>query len=314
MTTGRIVIASNTSWSIINFRENLIRALLEEGYEVTVVAPLDDFSEAIPKIGCADRAVQMDNKGTNPLVDFGLFLSFYSCFRDIRPDCFLGFTIKPNIYGSIAAQLLGIPVVNNIAGLGTLFVRPSWVTIVASMLYRIALRRSRVVFFQNENDRSTFVGAGLTSEEQTERIPGSGVDTIKFSHDRYAKIMDFDETVRFLLLGRLLWEKGVGEYVEAARWIQKRKFNAEFQILGFLDVDNPSAISHHQIEQWVSEGVIEDSGHARDVRPYIARSDCIVLPSYYREGVPRSLLEAASMAKPVITTDTPGCRDVVNHG
>jgi len=313
MNPKRIVIASNTSWYIVNYRSNLIRALMRTGYDVTAVAPSDEYSASFLEIGCQYRPIAMDNKGTNPVKDFRLLLDFYSCFREVRPDCFLGFTIKPNIYGSIAAQMLHIPCINNIAGLGSAFVRRNWLTTVASWLYRIALRRSRLVFFQNEDDRRAFVSARVIAADRSVRLPGSGVDVTRFA-PADAETSGSGRKFRFLLLGRLLWDKGVKEYVEAARCILRQRTDMEFRILGFAEVANPSAVSRAELCSWDSEGLIRYLGHTLDVRPHIAEADCVVLPSYYREGVPRSLLEAASMGKPVITTDMPGCRDAVEDG
>jgi glycosyltransferase involved in cell wall biosynthesis len=168
------------------------------------------------------------------------------------------------------------------------------------------------VFFQNEDDRKIFIDAGLVDGSKTERIPGSGVDLSRFVPTDNKR--GSEDAPIFLLIARLLWDKGVGEFVEAARLIRAHHPSVRFQLLGFLDVANPSAVSRLAVETWVAEGVIEYLGTTDDVRPFIGMADCVVLPSFYREGVPRSLLEAAAMGKPVITTDATGCRDTVDDG
>jgi glycosyltransferase involved in cell wall biosynthesis len=166
------------------------------------------------------------------------------------------------------------------------------------------------VFFQNEDDKGLFVSASLVPEETTDRLPGSGVDLDKF----VPQALPNGDRVRFLLVARMLWDKGIAEYVQAARLLRQRGIQAEFCLLGFLDVQNPSAISRRQMDEWVDEGVISYLGVSDSVRDVISTADCVVLPSFYREGVPRTLLEAAAMARPIVTTDSVGCREVVDDG
>ena len=311
VTCRRIVLVSNTAWSIVNFRAGLIRAIVGKGFEVIAIAQPDNFESRLGEMGCTYVPLRMDNTGINPLRDLGLLLSFRRIFADLRPDCVLAFTIKPNIYGALAAHSLSIPVVNNINGLGTVFIKRDWITRVAMRLYRAALKSSRRVFFQNDNDLRLFLDAGLIQKHQTALLPGSGVDTDYF-HPRMPSIPE-RRGGRFLLIARMLWDKGVGEYVAAARVLRERHPDWEFALLGFLDVANKRAISRTQMNEWVSAGWISYLGETNDVRPFIAEADCIVLPSY-REGTPRSLLEASSMAKPIIATDAVGCREVVEDG
>lgn len=310
----RIVICANTAWNLINFRAGLIRSFHESGMEVIAVAPPHQQHAAqLTRMGCRFEEMPMDNMGTSPIGDLALLMRFAKLFRRIRPDIYLGYTIKPNIYGSIAAKMLGVSVINNIAGLGVAFSRGSKIQGVVEMLYRFALRGSRRVFFQNREDRDDFVRKSIVMPRLAELLPGSGVDLQHFLPVRTLPREDGAESV-FLLVARLLWEKGIGEFAEAARIVRSTKPQARFQLLGFLDVQNPSAVSKTVIEQWVKEGGGEYLGVTDDVRRYLATADCIVLPSYYREGTPRSLLEAAAMGRPIITTDWTGCRDVVDHG
>ncbi len=309
----KIAISINTAWNIANFRAGLIAALIAEGYEVIAIAPPDEHVPRLEAIGCRFVPLPMDNKGTNPAKDIALFLRYLAILKRERPASFLGYTIKPNVYGSLAAQRLGIPVINNVSGLGTAFMRDTWLTKVVKRLYRTALAGSSRVFFQNADDRGLFVASGLVTEERTALLPGSGIDLASFRPvEPLAREAD-KAGVTFLLIARLVFDKGVREYVEAARLVQAARPAARFQILGFLDVENRTAVTRADVDQWVSDGVIAYLGHAEDVRGHIAAADCVVLPSY-REGTPRTLLEAAAMARPIVTTDVPGCREVVDDG
>lgn len=307
----KVIIVLNTAWNLVNFRAGLIRALVAEGHEVVAVAPQDEYAPRLAALGCRFVALPMDNKGTHPGRDLLLFLRFLSLLRRERPDVFLGYTVKPNVYGSLAAHALGIPVVNNIAGLGAVFIRDNWLTRLVRLLYKTALSRSQHVFFQNDEDMRQFVEQGLVVADKVSRLPGSGVDLSSFYYSPMQPLGN--RTFRFLLVARLLWDKGVGEYVEAARMVRRQYPTAIFQLLGFLDVKNPTAVSRAQMDEWVAEGVVEYLGVADDVQPYLAAADCVVLPSY-REGVPRSLLEAAAMGRPIVTTNAVGCRDAVSDG
>ena len=331
---GKVVLVSNTAWSIANFRGGLIQALRAAGYEIVAVAPPDEHVPRIEALGVRFVPLAMDNKGTHPGRDFNLFLRVLWLLRRERPAVFLGFTVKPNVYGGLAARLLGIAAINNVAGLGTTFIRDTWLTRVVERLYRVGLARAKKVFFQNDEDKALFLERGLVRPDVMERLPGSGVDTGRFAPKAFSSHTDslhqgrngiVDSRIRgndgdgslrffrFLLSGRLLWDKGVGEFIEAARRLRGEGVAAEFQLLGFLDVENRTAVPGNEVEAWEREGVVRYLGTVDDVRPMIAQADCVVLPSY-REGVPRSLLEAASMAKPIITTDAVGCRDVVSNG
>jgi glycosyltransferase involved in cell wall biosynthesis len=286
----------------------LIRALQEDGHRVIALAPPDVCSGRLEGMGVEYHPLEMDKKGVSPRQDLLLLARYLAALRRIRPDVFLGYTAKPNVYGSIAAHLLGIRVVNNVSGLGTAFIDEGLLTRIVSALYRIAFHRSATVFFQNTEDRDLFLTKRLVRPDQTRLLPGSGIDLERFRPAGRAA----DGTFRFLLIGRLLRDKGVGEYVEAARIVRRRAQHARFRILGFLDVANRTAVARSDIEAWVAEGLIEYLGEADDVRPSLAEADCIVLPSY-REGLPRTLLEGGAMGKPLIATDVPGCRQVVEH-
>jgi glycosyltransferase involved in cell wall biosynthesis len=309
----KIVICLNTAWNLVNFRAGLIRALVAAGYEVVSVAPDDKYAASLTALGCRFVPLHMENGGTNPVQDALLTWRFVRLFTRERPDVYLGYTVKPNVYGSVAAHMLHIPVINNIAGLGVVFGKSGFLVKIVRTLYRLALGRSAKVFFQNNDDRLMFLAGALVRPEVTDLLPGSGVDLSRFVAMALPSASAGVTKFRFLLIARMLWEKGVGEFAEAAKLIRSQWPQAECCLLGFLDVQNPGAISRAQMDELVASGVTY-LGTSDDVRSEITQADCIVLPSYYREGTPRTLLEAAAMARPIITTDAVGCREVVDDG
>jgi len=306
----KIVMSINASWNIFNFRKDLIGAFQHAGYRVTALAPEDEYSQRLTEWGVDFRPIRIDQKGMSPLRDLRLLRDYRSALRALRPDVFLGYTIKPNIYGSLAAQSLGIPVINNVSGLGTAFLGSGLLTRVASALYRAAFKRSSTVFFQNKDDRALFLQKHLVAPRQARLLPGSGVDLAFFAPSDAPRAAG---PFRFLFIGRLLWDKGVREFIDAARLVRRQFPEARFALLGFVDSANRTAVGRAELDSWVGEGLVEYLGASDDVRPHILRADCVVLPSY-REGLPRALLEGAAMAKPLIATDVPGCRDVVRQG
>lgn len=284
--------------------------MVAQGHEVIAVAPPDAYAVRLAELGCRFLPLHMENGGTHPGRDALLWWRFMRLFARERPDVYLGYTVKPNVYGSLAARVLGIPVINNIAGLGAVFIQDGWLVRLVRGLYRLALRPAAKVFFQNDDDRQLFITGGLVQAGATDLLPGSGIDLTRFA---LAAPPVPGGKFRFLLIARMLWDKGVGEYVEAARLLQARCPQAECCLLGFVDVQNPAAVSSAQMDDWVVQGVVRYLGSSDDVRAHIAQADCIVLPSY-REGTPRTLLEAAAMGRPIITTNAVGCREVVDDG
>lgn len=308
---SNIAITANTSWYLFNFRKNTILALLAEGYKVIAIAPHDEYSKALQELGCKFVEINIDQGGKNPVNDLSTLFCFYSIFKKFNIDCVLNFTPKNNIYSTLAASKLSIKTINNVAGLGVLFINETLSSKIARRLYKISQRQASKVFFQNEEDRNLFLSSGYADPSVTERLPGSGVDLSRFS---YSPSED-DGVVRFLLIARMLYDKGVGYYVDAARQLRAKFGNrVEFRLLGFLDVNNPSSVSKVQMQEWVDEGVVTYLGTSDKVEEEIALIDCIVLPSFYREGVPKSLLESGAMGKPIVTTNNVGCRETVNDG
>ncbi|WP_331693198.1 glycosyltransferase family 4 protein [Pandoraea sputorum] len=305
-----VLFCSNSFWSIHNFRGGPIRALLADGHPVHVVAPDDDYAPLLRDMGCHVHLMPMASKGQNPLQDIALTLNLYRLYRRIRPAVCFHYTIKPNIYGAVAAHWAGIASVSITTGMGTVFINRSLLTHIVRLLYKYAFRHTRENWLLNDEDFKAMVGGGLVDMRKARLLPGEGVNLDHFALSRWP---DDDGTFRFLLIARLLRDKGVLEFVEAAREIKASMPHVRFQLLGPADVENPTAISREQVAQWEDEGVVEYLGVTQEVRPFIAQAHCVVLPSY-REGLSRTLLEAGAMGRPVITTDVQGCREVVTEG
>lgn len=306
----RVLLTVNAAWNVWNFRLPLVAALLAEGHEVTVLAPVDDSVTMLREMGCNFVPLPMNVKGLNPLEGVKLVQRFKQQFRVVRPDVVLSYTIKNNIFGAMAARAVGVPFIPNVTGLGTAFLSGGLLQAVAEGLYRRAFRGLSAVFFQNADDRDLFVQRRLIASEQARLLPGSGINLQRFTA---AEMPAAGSTPVFLMIARLLRDKGVLEYVEAARRVKTQHPQARFQLLGAVDADNRTAIDRATVERWVADGLVEYLGTTVDVRPFIAAAHCVVLPSY-REGAPRTLIEAAAMARPLIATDVPGCRAVVDDG
>jgi len=311
-----VAIVINTTWNIYNFRLGLLKALQKKGYRVIAIAPNDSYSKKLENEGIEHYDIEINNQGTNPIEDIRLVYKFYKLYKSLSPDIILQYTIKPNIYGSIAGGILGIPIISNISGLGTVFLNDSFSSKIAKILYKVALIIPKKVFFQNSDDRKLFISSKLVNKKKTDLLPGSGIDIKKF---RPIKVENDNKSIKFLFIARLVKDKGLVEYIEASKIINNLKLKIEnyqkpkFDILGAFYSGNPTAITTKEMKKWEKEGIVRYLGTSDNVKFIIAQYDCIVLPSY-REGLSRVLLEAASMAKPIITTDTTGCRDVVEDG
>lgn len=308
----KIIIVSRCAWTLFNFRLGLMTALLGKGWRVLGGgAGGDGYEEKVEKAGIPLVRLPIEIRGMNPASDLGLVWFLWRWYRRERPDVVHHFTIKPVIYGSIAAWLAGVPrIVNTVTGLGYVFSLPetSPARRLAEWLYRFALARAHHVCFQNPDDRDLFVGRGLVAAEKTVVMPGSGVDLRRFTPPENG-----GGGGGFLLVARMLKDKGIYEFVEAARRVRTEHPKARFCLLGARDERNPTVIPQADLDGWVKEGVVEWRGAVEDVREHLARADVVVLPTIYREGVPRSLLEGAAMARPLITTEVVGCREVVQH-
>tara|TARA_R110002126_G_scaffold291199_2_gene450910 strand:+ start:7073 stop:8197 length:1125 start_codon:yes stop_codon:yes gene_type:complete len=314
---NRVFLLSSYFDSVVRFRGELVKSLVSKGLEVNVVSPNIDFSGRdaayLRSLGVVLHSVKMNRTGTNFFLDFFYFWQLFFLFLRLRPSMVLAYTVKPVCYGLLAARLSGVPArVALITGLGYVFqecesIKRSLIKSVVILLYRLALRGARVVFFQNTDDRDTFRSLNILHESANSCVvAGSGVDVAYFSNSPL-----FSET-RFLLIARLLGDKGVREYVSAARAIRPVHPDVSFSLVGWID-ENPDAITKNELDLWSSEGVVEYLGKLSDVRQAINRCSVYVLPSY-REGTPRSVLEAMAMGRAIITTDAPGCRETVVDG
>jgi glycosyltransferase involved in cell wall biosynthesis len=308
----KIALVANSTWSVYNFRIDLIRHLIPH-FEVLVIAPKDAFAVELVKAGCSCLHIQFNNRSENPLRDYSLYKALKRIYLSERPDFIFHYVIKPNIYGSLAASACGIPSVAVITGLGYTFDRDNWLNRIVSLLYRKSLRKASEVWFLNQEDAEVFIRRKLVAEEKIKILPGEGINTEYFfpqTHKPVARSRAF----QFLMATRLLKSKGIGVYVEAARMLKKRNPDIRFELIGFFEKNHPDSITEHELRYWQKKGIIQYNGFARDVRPFLRQADCFIFPSFYHEGIPRCLLEAASMEVPIITSNTTGCREVVEDG
>ena len=310
----KIAIVANATWNIYNFRQNIIRKLIDEGHDVIVMAPIDKYIsyheeyhnlEHIPL-----RKLKRDS--VNPLRDMQLTAELTRLYRKHKPDLIIHYTVKPNIYGTIAARMAGIPSIAVVTGLGYSFLHNGLVNRTTTMLYKWTSRFQSKLVFENSDDFELFVAEKLVDRNKCVAVSGCGVDTEYFKPNGEYRSGSDNETV-FSFIGRLLYDKGLKEFIDAAHLVHEQNKNARFWIFGEIDRDNPSAIKERDLVSWVKDDVITYHGAKDDIRKYIELSDCVVLPSY-REGMSRVLMEAMSMERPVITTDTPGCRQTVIEG
>ncbi|WP_369048787.1 glycosyltransferase family 4 protein [Tenacibaculum sp. UWU-22] len=303
----KIVFSSNVSWSVYNFRRGLLSSLQEDGHDIYTVASEDGYSDKLKDLGFNYYKVNINNNSKNPLQDLKTLYQYYKIYKQIKPDVICHNAIKPNIYGTLAAKILGIRVINNISGLGTLFIRQSFSTKIAKILYKISQNKASRVFFQNNDDLNLFLKNGLVKEEITKVIPGSGVNTNKFIPN---KKKERKGIFIFLFVGRLIYDKGIRELIEACKILKRRYSNFKVMLLGPIYKSNETAINYYELKLWIEQGLVEYIGESDNVISEMQKADCLVLPSY-REGLSKVLIEASSVGLPIITTNTPGCKDVV---
>lgn len=309
----KIGIVANTSWNILNFRLGLIKAIQKAGHEVYIIAPYDEHSEELVQQGLNVHYVKgLSRKGTNPFKDLLLIFELAKIYRQLQLQLVLQYTIKPNIYGSIAGFLTGKKTVSTVTGLGYIFLNEGFSSTVGKWLYRFAFKFSHLVYFQNADDKQLFEDLKLVSTKKSRLIHGSGIDT-EYYHPDYCSNFQKDATsTTYLMIARLLKDKGVYEFVEAAKKLRSQYPDTKFLLLGDQDLGNPAAVSENDIQEWKNEQIVEILGFKKNTRDYICQSDVVVLPSY-REGIPRVILESFAMGKPSITTNAPGCKHTVDH-
>ncbi|MFM5225743.1 glycosyltransferase family 4 protein [Aeromonas veronii] len=312
---SKIVISSNTSWSIFNFRLELV-LFLAKSYQVVIIAPKDPYSDKLRDMGFVVHDLNMAPSAISPLQDIATLLAYRKLLKQIKPDYYLGFTAKPNIYGGFIAGNLGCKVINNIAGLGRTFSSSGFMQSLMKLLYRMCLRQSYHVFFQNKDDQALFESCGLLNRISHSVLPGSGVDTTRFTCKVQRSLCAEKVNVKslvFLFSARLLLEKGIREYICAAKKLKLLYPDCSFQVLGKYS-GTKAELPKSELDAALQDEIINYLGTTDNVVSVLHTADCFVLPSYYREGVPRSLLEAGSCGLPLITTDSVGCRETVLNG
>jgi len=307
----KILLFANTDWYLYNFRLSLAKELRSHGHEVILLSPPGDFQERLQTNGFQWIPFPLSRQGVNPFSELQTIWRLVQLYRTIKPDVVHHFTIKPVIYGSLAAHFLRVPgIINSITGLGHLFIDPALLTRLlrglAKMLYRISLRRTQIIF-ENPEDRDIFIQNKLLQPGQAHLILGTGVDVDKFHPTSKNNAIPL-----VLFSSRLLATKGLIEFIEAARILNQKGIKARFAVAGTPDPGNPASIPQGQLDAWKQEALVEWWGWQDDMPSALAKTDIFCLPSY-REGVPNALLEACASSLPIVTTDVPGCRDVVKH-
>lgn len=317
----KIIIIAHYGKSIKNLRGDLIQEWIQRGMEVVALAPEEEVREEVEALGARYRTYPLERAGINPLKDLKTLSALMKILEEEQPERIFTYAIKPNIYGNIAARIKKVPKrYGMINGAGFAFsgekksLKERLVSQLVRTQYKIAFRKIDAVFFQNPEDQLSFEEQHLLKENTKRvRIHGSGVNLQRFSPKEEKKEKKSGDPVLFLFMARLLKDKGILEYAQAAGALKKKYPRGKFQVLGPFD-GNPSALKEEQMETWQREGIVQYLGETGDVRPYLEEADVFVLPTYYKEGVPRSILEAMAMGKPIITTDTPGCRETVETG
>ena len=308
----KIALVANSAWSVYNFRLDLIRHLLQR-FQVLIIAPKDEYVTELEKTGCVFLNIDFSNRSENPLLDYSLYKSLKRIYSEEKPDFIFHYVIKPNIYGSLAAAKCGIQSVAVITGLGYSFDKQNWLNRIVSILYRIALKRASEAWFLNQDDAALFVKHKLVSEQKLKILPGEGINTDYFFPQNNKPIAR-SKAFQFLMSTRLLRSKGVLVYIQAAKILIEKRRDVRFELIGFFEKNHPDSISGQELKSWQKKGIIHYGGFAKDVRPYLRHADCFIFPSSYHEGIPRCLLEAASMEIPIITSNTTGCKEVVEEG
>ncbi|SEM81821.1 Glycosyltransferase involved in cell wall bisynthesis [bacterium A37T11] len=313
---AKICLVSNTSWSFVRFRADLLQALISDGHQVILLAPEDEYTPQLSAMKLRFIILQhLYGQGVNPLADQRLYREFRTIYQLEKPELVIQYTIKPNIYSTLAASRLHIPAIAVITGLGYTFINKNIISLIASRLYRYALKKANRIWFLNQDDLDLFLLRRLVPPGKTLVLPGEGINCKRVFNPALfpQSLSPASETIRFLLVGRLLYDKGIREYIMAARQIKEKHPQVSFYLLGYLNVQNPAAVPADQLEEWVQEGIVSYLGVTDDVRPYLLGTDCVVLPSY-REGMSTILQESAAMEKPIIASDIAGCKELITHG
>lgn len=303
----KILMLGNHAFVIFNFRKELIQRLLSEGYEVYISLPYDEKVDIMVSWGCKFIETKIDRRGMNPFVDLKLILFYLKTIKKIRPDVVLTYTIKPNLYGGLVCRILNIPYINNVTGLGSGFNKNKILRFFLSFMYKICLKSSKCVFFQNKADMCMLVENKLVPENY-QLIPGSGVNLNEFKFKEFP----LENPLTFIFVGRIMKDKGIDEYLEAAKVIKGRYPNTQFNIVGFVESTQPRY--NELIRQYESNGYVKYFGYQPDVKPFVENAHCLIQPSHGGEGLSNVLLEAAAIGRSLIASNIPGCRETVEEG
>ena len=301
----KILILANIDMGLYNFRKELLQTLIAQGNEVYISLPMGPRVKDMEEMGCKFIETPVDRRGMNPIADLKLFFGYRKILKQLKPDVVLTYTIKPNIYGGLACRMAKVPYLSNITGLGSAFQQEGFLKKLVHFLYRIALKRANTVVFENEGNQDLFLQQQIVTKSQAQLMKGAGVNLEEYRFCEYPRIQ---ENIVFLFIGRIMKEKGVDELFSVARRIHQEGANAEFHFIGFYEEDYKD-----EIEELEQTGIIRFFGYQQDVKPFIRNAHCFVLPSYH-EGMANTLLENASMGRPLITSDIFGCREAVSVG
>lgn len=301
----RILILSNHFITLYNFRKELIQRLNDEGHEVYISMPKSDDNKFFSDMGCKVIETPVDRRGINPVQDFGLIMKYIRIMKDVKPDIILSYTIKPNIYGSIASNIMKNKQVNNITGTGGTFLKRNFVSEVAKLLYKISVKKSYKVFFQNSGDKDLFVEDKMVKDNYA-MLPGSGVNLAQFQLSDFPSV----DEINFIFIGRVMELKGIEQYLETAKVVKEEYSNANFYIAGFIEEEKYKSI----IDDYYSKGIINYLGFQKDIKSWIEKCHCTILPSHGGEGVPNVLLETAAMGRICIASKINGSKDVIDDG
>lgn len=301
----KVMIICNYLVGLMSFRKELLEELLNEKFEVLILAPEDKLSYNLKEMGCRFIPVDMESRGTNPLKDLNLMKTYKKIIKSEKPDVVLTYTIKPNVYAGYVCGKMGIPFIPNVTGLGTSVEQPGLLQKITLYLYKKGIKKANCVFFQNQ-DNLDFMLKHNVIKGKYQLIPGSGVNLNHHKLQSYPT----DKTIRFLFISRILYEKGIEEYLEVAKYIKNKYYNTEFHILGKCDIEKYSKI----IKDLVKQNIVIYHGQVDDIREYHKISNCTIHPSFYPEGMSNVLLESCAAGRPIITTNRPGCKEIVEDG
>ena len=302
----KILILANNDIGLYNFRKELIERLIQERNEVYISLPYGERVKDLEKLGCIFVETNVDRRGTNPIKDLKLILKYKNILKIVKPDIVLTYTIKPNIYGGLMCRIKNIPYICNITGLGTATENKSIVQKIVFVLYKCALKRVKCCFVQNSENLQFLTDNKLVDKMRCKLIPGSGVN---LKHFKVLPYPNNSENVRFLFISRIMKEKGIEQYLEAAKVIKGKYSNTEFHVLGFCEQEYEA-----QLQKLTEDGIINYHGLQKDVIPFLKETSCLIHPSYYPEGMSNVLLEASASGRPVITTNRSGCREIIDDG